>query len=121
MSGIYIPGMEVPKDGMLEFAITDTGAVILTSRSVRVDGSEYFEPLVTPQELYRAIPVPEHGRLIDESKISLAEYEQAAHDALHNGKGSILYDSGVLAGARAITRLVRRAPTIIPASGGDAE
>ena len=59
--------------------------------------------------------VPPHGRLIDESVIDLAKYEKAAHDALHNGKGSILYDSGVLAGARAITRLVRNAPTIIQA------
>lgn len=61
------------------------------------------------------VPVPPHGRLIDESAIDLSKYEKAAHDALHNGKGSILYDSGVLAGARAITQLVRRAPTIIPA------
>lgn len=63
--GIYIEGMEVPKDGMLEFVITDKGTVILTSRSIRVDGNEYFEPLLTPQELYRAVPVPAHGRLID--------------------------------------------------------
>ena len=62
------------------------------------------------------VELPPHGRLIDESTIDLSKYEKAAHDALHNGKGSILYDSGVLAGARAITQLIRRAPTIIPAS-----
>jgi len=59
--------------------------------------------------------LPPHGDLIDVSKISLQEYEQAAHDALHNGEGSILYDCGVLAGARAITQFVRRAPVIVPA------
>lgn len=66
-----------------------------------------------------AIPVPPHGRLIDESAIDLSKYEKAAYDALHNGKGSILYDCGVLAGARAITRLVRNAPTIIEAEEGE--
>jgi len=59
--------------------------------------------------------LPPHGDLIDVSKISLQEYEQAAHDALHNGEGSILYDCGVLAGARAITQFVRRAPVVVPA------
>lgn len=67
--GIYIEGMEVPKDGMLEFVITDKGAVILTSRSIRVDGDEYFEPLLTPQELYRAIHVQPHGDLIDRNNL----------------------------------------------------
>jgi len=65
--------------------------------------------------------LPEHGDLIDVSKISLQEYEQAANDALHNGKGSILYDCGVLAGARAITQLVRRAPVVIPSNKEGAE
>lgn len=74
--GIYIEGMEVPKDGMLEFVITDKGAVILTSRSIRVDGNEYFEPLLTPQELYRAVHVPAHGRLIDANAL----YEDCALD-----------------------------------------
>lgn len=59
--------------------------------------------------------LPPHGDLIDVRKSSLQEYEQAAHDALHNGKGSILYDCGVLAGARAITQFVRRAPVVVPA------
>lgn len=67
------------------------------------------------------IELPEHGDLIDVSKISLQEYEQAAHDALHNGKGSILYDCGILAGARAITQLVRRAPVVIPSNKEETE
>ena len=67
------------------------------------------------------VELPEHGDLIDVSKISIREYEQAAHDALHNGKGSILYDCGVLAGARAITLLVRRAPVVIPAEKGETQ
>lgn len=67
------------------------------------------------------VELPEHGDLIDVSKISLQEYEQAAHDALHNGKGSILYDCGVLAGARAITQFVRRSPVIVPSNKEDTE
>lgn len=88
----------------------------LSNSKIEFNDPEYSE-LKRRHDDCPLVPVPEpHGRLIDESKISLAKYEQAAHDALHNGKGSILYDSGVLAGARAITQLVRRAPTVIPSS-----
>ena len=95
---ILIRDMEMPEDGCHHIIC------------IYADGT-----VATGRREYRAIPVPPHGRLIDESAIDLSKYEKAAHDALHNCKGSIMYDSGVLAGARAITQLVRRAPTIIPA------
>ena len=108
---VLIKGMEMPKscdDCRLNNGISCYAVPEYTEDGVvgRTDDRPEWCPLV---------PVPPHGRLIDESEIDLSKYEKAAHDALHNGKGSILYDSGVLAGARAITRLVRNAPTIIPA------
>ena len=109
--GMYIEGMEVPKDGMLEFVITDKGAVILTSRSIRVDGNEYFEPLLTPQELYHAIPVPAHGRLIDADAL----YDDCALD----------HGYEVMATTTRINEYMQLkidgAPTIIPAEPGKEE
>ncbi len=99
---LYIQGLKLPKRMPIKALIFPDGRVTVTLHSKKA-------------LLCSGIPVPDHGRLIDESAIDLAKYEKAAHDALHNGKGSILYDSGVLAGARAITQLVRNAPTIIPA------
>lgn len=119
MAGVYIPGMEMPEscyycpfaDGVWQ---KDKRCLINGEKMPR-DGRDVQQNHINCP----LVPVPEHGRLVDESKISLAEYEQAAHDALHNGKGSILYDCGVLDGARAITRLVRNAPTVIPAEEGE--
>lgn len=99
MADILIRGIPKP---------TDCGKCFVGGRTMCADGCPIHE-------------LPEHGDLIDVSKISLQEYEQAAHDALHNGKGSILYDCGVLAGARAITQFVRRQPVIIPSSKEEAE
>lgn len=108
--GIFITGVEMPTKENAVFLITPSGDVWMIGDMPNED---------THLVKAKAVPVPLHGRLIDESAIELSKYEKAAHDALHNGKESILYDSGVLAGARAITRLVRNAPTIIPAEEGE--
>ena len=99
-------GYDPDREWLDSMARTGANICVLTGELIDNTKREEHCPLV---------PVPPHGRLIDESAIDLSKYEKAAHDALHNGKGNILYDSGVLAGARAITQLVRRAPTIIPA------
>lgn len=104
--GIYIEGMEVPKDGMLEFVITDKGAVILTSRSIRVDGNEYFEPLLTPQELYRAVPVPAHGRLSDTDAL-IKKCKEMANKEDGNQLDALVFLEWFLE---------QNAPTVIPAS-----
>ena len=113
---IFIKGIEIPKNcGYCNADLACAAKCIRTQRLVLP--SEY-----DTSKRHPACPLgelPPHGDLIDVSKISLQEYEQAAHDALHNGKGSILYDSGVLAGARAITLLVRRAPVVVPAERSD--
>lgn len=101
--GILIKDMDFPEKGEFKhIRIYDNGEVTVEFS----DGEEVVASAVP-------FNVPPHGELIDRSKISLAEFEQAAHDALHNGKGSILYDCGVLAGARATVQLIRKAPVII--------
>ena len=112
--GVYITGMEMPK------SCRDCGIEQEGFWCGALDGYQNTRCFTNERrEDCPLIEIPPHGRLIDESAIELSKYENAAHDALHNGKGSILYDSGVLAGARAITRLVRNAPTIIPAEEGE--
>ena len=49
MSGIYIPGMEMPKDGPLIFKINTDGTISTTWKN--------------GYKKYTAIPVPDHGRL----------------------------------------------------------
>ena len=110
--GVYINGMKL--DGRPHKALfteRDGKFVLVVETQYSFSDKEI--------KVYPVEELPPHGRLIDESIIDLSKYENAAHDALHNGKGSILYDSGVLAGARAITQLVRRAPAIIEAEEGE--
>ena len=65
MSGIYIP-MEMPKEGFVEILIRDDGIVQQTGQSYRVDGTDYITPYVGEMPvIYKAIPVPDHGDLID--------------------------------------------------------
>lgn len=66
MSGIYIPGMDMPKEGFVEVLIRNDGTVQQTRRGYRLDGSDYYSPYVGEiPATYQAIPVPDHGRLID--------------------------------------------------------
>lgn len=120
--GVYIKGMEMPescyycpfRQGSFGKFPIHRAMCMVTGEVMPVDEENIQHDQPCP-----LVYVPPHGRLIDESAIDLSKYEKAAHDALHNGKGSILYDSGVLAGARAITRLVRNAPTILEAEEGE--
>lgn len=105
MSGIYIPGMEMPKNCMLcSFCVEEadpangemclvTGKLMPPCNRERLDDC----PLV---------PVPDHGRLIDA-------------DALLNDKGVGTQIAGW--GKMYHETAIEYAPTIIPASGGDAE
>lgn len=58
MSGIYISGMEMPKRGhTVTLTIMGGGEAVV----------QYYDckPQLTVPILYKAIPVPPHGRLID--------------------------------------------------------
>ena len=96
--GIYIKGMEMPKEGFVEILIRDDGTVQQTGQSYRIDGTDYYTPYVGEMPTtYKAVQVPPHGRLIDA-------------DAL----GSFPYNMDFCDGGEA-DEWVQNAPTIIPA------
>lgn len=68
MSGIYIKGMEMPKepDEMIEIAIFGDGNVIQTGESWRSpENGKCYYTTTTPEKFFNAVPVQPHGRLID--------------------------------------------------------
>ena len=68
MMGIYVNGIEMPKepDEMIELAIFGDGRTVKTGESWRspVDGKCYYGPS-EDMNTYSAFAVPPHGRLID--------------------------------------------------------
>ena len=106
MSGIYINSMELPADGFITVTITSDGRVVGNSKKE----SGKYEYLGN-EDIASAIPVPDHGRLCNKDDVMkvidnligrIANKE--AYEALKWAKDCL----SVL-------------PTIIPASGGDAE
>ena len=81
---VYIHGMEMPKTGYEDVRIFADGSVTATSHN-----PPYY------RTDYRAVPVPDHGRLIDA-------------DALMERLGDVEYKG-------AVKRVLIQAPTIIPA------
>ena len=97
MSGIYIPGMEMPtgcEDCPLNFDATCN--LIPFGKPDETNGSERRSDC-------QLIPVPEHGRLIDADalKVSLAFAEKTAEWAVP--------------ALRAVLMVIDEMPTIIPA------
>ena len=97
---IIIEGMEMPKEGFVEILVRDDGTVQQTGQSYRIDGTDYYTPYVGEMPtIYKAVPVPPHGRLIDTDAVSLDggpyEYDEWCKWALEQ---------------------YQDAPTIIPAS-----
>lgn len=112
MSGIYISGMEMPREGFVEILIRDDGTAMQTGQSYRIDGTDYYAPYVTEKpDIYKAIPVPEHGRLIDAdaliTKVTDAAIKQPEI-------ADVYYEL-----ASEIGLWLYSMPTIIPASGGN--
>lgn len=63
--GVYI-NMEMPKEGFVEILVRDDGTVQQTGQSYRIDGTDYYTPYVGEMPtIYKAVPVPPHGDLID--------------------------------------------------------
>lgn len=96
MSGIYIP-MAMPKRG---HTVTLT---ILGGGEVYV---QYYDckPHLTVPIVYKAVPVPDHGRLIDADALQVDMMKMVA--------------SGMYGEEDCIDAVIE-APTIIPASGGN--
>lgn len=87
MSGIYIPGMEMPKDGEKLYMIAFSDGKACASYK--------------PFEWHEVVPVPDHGDLID-----LDELRQYW---LENGENEYVYDTN------SFLYSLDDAPTIIPA------
>lgn len=105
MSGIYIPGMEMPKRG---HTVTLT---ILGGGEVCV---QYYDckPHLAVPIVYKAIPVPDHGRLIEERDVLAIASEYCPDD-----DGSV----GKVADLREMLDEIEGLPTIIPADPVDKE
>lgn len=100
MSGIYIPGLSMPrKTGIVSIVLSGDGSALLCE-----DGA-YSE--------IKVIPVPDHGRLIDADALMQIirehDYPLKAHfNSTDNGMFTI-----------GIQQAVDETPTIIPAEEGE--
>ena len=100
MSGIYIPGMEMPELGFVEVRIHPDG------RCETRDEADV--PCVT----HTAIPVPDHGRLIEAEAVKeLLKPVDSIRNYEPEWTWGELYESDCVA--------IDKLPTIIPASKED--
>ena len=97
--GFYIRGMEMPKDRGIYLRIDEKGEVYVYNQY--------------PTKLYKAIPVPPHGRLIDADALINALQElldRRREDAEYTGfRGAVVsWDDAIC--------YIKDAPIVIPAS-----
>lgn len=97
MSGIYIPGLSMPDEYDSIHILRDGTAVVYRTESI---------------DFYKAIPVPDHGRLIDADALRQAMY----HEAFELDSPMQKWDSGCWIRYKMFERMEESAPTIIPAS-----
>lgn len=102
MSGIYIKGVSIPQKGDLHVVITSSGFV--------KDKHGFVLEAV-------AIPVPDHGRLIDADALRARMY----HEAFETDTPMQKWDSGCWIRYKMFERMEESAPTIIPADPADKE
>ena len=104
MAGIYIPGMKMPEEGCFTtLIIYDNGLV-----------AEGFFP--SRDSLVKAIPVLDHGNLIDIDATDIhSRAEKAAQDWRDNYKVvSNEYYEGVMDGWNQAVEVLSSAPILIP-------
>lgn len=94
--GVYIKGIEIPKESRLTLQISADGAVYVVN-SCSITAETYMTD---------AVPVPPHGRLIEEEPII-----KYITDGLNIGRFG--YD------AIEVLAEIKYAPTIIPAEEGE--
>lgn len=99
MSGIYIPGMEMPTGD------NNITLFLYPDRKVVVCG------MLGPLGHYEAVPVPDHARLVDVDEFIKAN--EKAYDLFKNGD-EISTDEATISYSYA-NYLINTAPTIIPA------
>ena len=97
MSGVYIKGMQMPERG--------------AERCIVIRGDGSITTFVgAPIDYAKAIPFPDHGRLIDADAL----YRRIKTECNPYGKPTIDYDEG-----NRVMHVIIGTPTIIPASGGE--
>lgn len=100
---ILIRGMEMPKEGFVEILICYDGTVQQTGKSYRIDGIDYYTPYVGKMPVMcKAIPVPQHGRLIDADALKI----EMMDENLDGYQGHSWREVG---------QIIDDAPTVIPA------
>lgn len=104
MSGVYIPGMGIPKTGYRQLFLTAEGEVVYYPGSLK-DGELRFP----------VIHVSDHGRLVDADEFIKAN--EKAYDLFKNGD-EISTDEATISYSYA-SYLINTAPTIIPAEEGE--
>lgn len=102
MAGIYITDMEMPNDKAIAFVIWPDGTAY-SSKMVAGVCTEYIKDC-------KAIPVPDHGRLIDAD--ALIKELVLVIDDLNDHNGATLLMAIFL-------EVLKAAPTIIPADKPD--
>ena len=106
--GVYID-VEMPKEGFVEILIRDDGTVQQTGQSYRIDGTDYYTPYIGEMPvMYKAVPVPPHGRLGDLDNLR-KKFETICDR----------YDAGIISVGVCMNLMLQAvisAPTIIPAS-----
>lgn len=103
MSGIYIPGMKIPKE---------PGAHSIRL-FVREDGTASIWGLeeYIPHEPLEVILVPDHGRLIDADVLRQMMY----HEAFETDSPMQKWDSGCWIRYKMFELMIEAVPTVIPA------
>ena len=98
MSGIYIKGMEMPTSPVL-FCVHPDGKV--------------FADLEGGWREYKAVPVPQHGRLGDLDRLErmFADIDEAPYSGFDGDEPFYSADDAA--------QIIRLAPTIIPAEEGE--
>jgi len=111
--GVYID-MEMPKGGFVEILIRDDGTVQQTGQSYRIDGTDYYTPYVGEMPtIYKAVPVPPHGRLIDAGEL------RELYEEWENDKEAGIDIDKCHVPVPVIRQNIDDAPTIIPAEEGE--
>ena len=93
MSGVYIKGMEMPKDGVYWCEIGVAGEIA----TITIHGED--------RKSFPLVPIPEHGRVIDADKIGLTNFEIILCQKGNPYKNAL----------EMLLKKIENAPTIIPA------
>ena len=108
MSGVYIKGMEMPKD------CYDCPLIVEEERfSVCIPLARVLDDESIRQKDCPLIPVPDHGRLIDKDALE----QDISDSVVFSGREN----NPEIYGANKIINRIHLAPTIIPADKGDGE